>query len=220
MIKLAYALWKFTRSDPSQGSGSQKHASIEAVEEVVITNVNPKLEQLQDCPKNQSEVLSEWIAVEGKQPQLLLSVLACPLIWALLTLLKKYKHVHVDLYWNARTRSMTSHAQLDIKEGTMALKYLRGLQAKAQGADQAGNSNGFIKPIQHPTWLANIVLVKMKNDQISYCIYFHDLNKSCLKDKSCCLVKDKSKWHVIAAWLESRASCKWQPSSPQPRVAS
>ena len=36
---------------------------------------------------------------------------------------------------------------------------------------------GFIKPIQHPRWLSNIVLVKKKNGQIRCCIDFRNLNR-------------------------------------------
>ena len=42
---------------------------------------------------------------------------------------------------------------------------------------------GFIKPIEHPKWLFNIVLVKKKNGQIRYCVDFHNLNKACPKDE-------------------------------------
>ena len=42
---------------------------------------------------------------------------------------------------------------------------------------------GFIKPIQHPRWLSNIVPVKKKNGQIRYCVDFRNLNKACPKDK-------------------------------------
>lgn len=41
---------------------------------------------------------------------------------------------------------------------------------------------GFIKPIHHPTWLANVVPVKKKNGQIWCCVDFRDLNKCCPKD--------------------------------------
>ena len=40
----------------------------------------------------------------------------------------------------------------------------------------------FIMPIQHPTWLANIIPVKKKNGQIRCCVDFRDLNKACPKD--------------------------------------
>lgn len=42
---------------------------------------------------------------------------------------------------------------------------------------------GFIRPIQHPRWLSNIVPVKKKNGQIRCCVDFCNLNKACLKDE-------------------------------------
>jgi hypothetical protein len=42
---------------------------------------------------------------------------------------------------------------------------------------------GFVKPIQHPQWLSNIVSVKKKNGQIRCCVDFHNLNKACPKDE-------------------------------------
>ena len=42
---------------------------------------------------------------------------------------------------------------------------------------------GFIKPIQHPRWLSNIVPVKKKNGQIRCCMNFKNLNRVCLKDE-------------------------------------
>ena len=41
----------------------------------------------------------------------------------------------------------------------------------------------FIKPIQHPRWLSNIVPVKKKNGQILYCVDFRNLKKACPKDE-------------------------------------
>ncbi|XP_075670211.1 uncharacterized protein LOC142639974 [Castanea sativa] len=42
---------------------------------------------------------------------------------------------------------------------------------------------GFIRPIQHPRWLSNIVQVKKKNGQIRCCIDFRNLNRVCPKDE-------------------------------------
>ena len=42
---------------------------------------------------------------------------------------------------------------------------------------------GFIKPIQHPRWLSNIVPVKKKNGQIRCCVDFRNLNRACPKDE-------------------------------------
>ena len=42
---------------------------------------------------------------------------------------------------------------------------------------------GFIKPIQHPKWLSNIVPVKKKNGKIHCYVDFRNLNKICPKDE-------------------------------------
>ena len=42
---------------------------------------------------------------------------------------------------------------------------------------------GFIKPIQHPKWLSNIVPVKKKNGRIHCYVDFRNLNKACPKDE-------------------------------------
>ena len=41
----------------------------------------------------------------------------------------------------------------------------------------------FIKLIQHPRWLSNIVSVKKKNGQIRCCVNFRNLNWVCPKDE-------------------------------------
>ena len=42
---------------------------------------------------------------------------------------------------------------------------------------------GFIKPIEYPQWLLNMVPVKKKNGKIRCCVDFRDLNKVCPKDE-------------------------------------
>ena len=44
-------------------------------------------------------------------------------------------------------------------------------------------ATSFIKPIQHPRWLYNIVPLKKKNGQIMCCVDFRNLNRVCLKDE-------------------------------------
>ena len=39
-----------------------------------------------------------------------------------------------------------------------------------------------IRPIQYLEWLANVVMVRKKNDKWRMCVDFTDLNKCCLKD--------------------------------------
>ena len=41
---------------------------------------------------------------------------------------------------------------------------------------------GFIRELQYPEWLANVVVVQKKNMKWRLCIDFTDLNKSCPKD--------------------------------------
>jgi hypothetical protein len=40
----------------------------------------------------------------------------------------------------------------------------------------------FIEPIDYPTWLANVVMVKKKTDKWRMCIHFTSLNKACPND--------------------------------------
>jgi len=42
--------------------------------------------------------------------------------------------------------------------------------------------SGFIKEVQYPRWLANIVPVMKKNGQVRVCVDFRDLNRTCPKD--------------------------------------
>ena len=41
---------------------------------------------------------------------------------------------------------------------------------------------GVIKEVFYPDWLANIVVVKMKNGKWRVCMDFTDLNKACPKN--------------------------------------
>jgi hypothetical protein len=41
---------------------------------------------------------------------------------------------------------------------------------------------GFIKEVIHPEWVANLVLVRKKNNEWRMCVDYTDLNKHCLKD--------------------------------------
>ena len=41
---------------------------------------------------------------------------------------------------------------------------------------------GFIKEIQYPEWLSNVVVVPKKNDKWRVCIDYTNLNDACLKD--------------------------------------
>jgi hypothetical protein len=65
---------------------------------------------------------------------------------------------------------------------------------------------GFIKPIQHPQWLSNIVPVKKKNGQIRCCVDFRNLNKACLKDEfslpNMDLLIDSAAGHAMFSFMD------------------
>ena len=64
----------------------------------------------------------------------------------------------------------------------------------------------FIKPIQHPRWLSNIVPVKKKNRQIRCCVDFRNLNKACLKDEfplpNMDLLIDSAAGHAMFSFMD------------------
>uniref|UniRef100_A0A2N9GLW9 Uncharacterized protein n=1 Tax=Fagus sylvatica TaxID=28930 RepID=A0A2N9GLW9_FAGSY len=52
------------------------------------------------------------------------------------------------------------------------------IEAEVNKLEQAG----FIREVQFPKWIANIVPVRKKNGQIRVCVDFRDLNRACPKD--------------------------------------
>jgi hypothetical protein len=64
----------------------------------------------------------------------------------------------------------------------------------------------FIKPIQHPRWLSNIVSVKKKNGQIRCCVDFRNLNKACPKDEfplpNMDLLIDSAAGHAMFSFMD------------------
>uniref|UniRef100_A0A2N9EW19 Integrase catalytic domain-containing protein n=1 Tax=Fagus sylvatica TaxID=28930 RepID=A0A2N9EW19_FAGSY len=67
-------------------------------------------------------------------------------------------------------------------------------------------SAGFIKPIQHPRWLSNIVPMKKKNGQIRCCVDFRNLNKACPKDEfllpNMDLLIDSAAGHAMFSFMD------------------
>ena len=64
----------------------------------------------------------------------------------------------------------------------------------------------FIRPIEHPKWLSNIVLVKKKNGQMRCCVNFRNINKACLKDEfplpNMDMLIDSTAEHAIFSFMD------------------
>jgi hypothetical protein len=71
---------------------------------------------------------------------------------------------------SVRPKKQKLHKMSDEKTEAAKVEVHRLLEAK------------FIKPVDYPTWLANVVMVKNKNSKWRMCIDFTSLNKVCPKD--------------------------------------
>ena len=78
---------------------------------------------------------------------------------------------------------------------------------------------GFVKPIQHPQWLSNIVPVKKKNGQIRCCVDFCNLNKACPKDEfslpSMDVLIDSTAGHEMFSFMDSFSGYNQTRMSPK-----
>ena len=107
----------------------------------------------------------------------------------LTSLLKEYQDVFA---WNYEEMpglnpEMVCHS-LNVEPGSKPVKqgkrsFHPDIEAQVKEEVEKLITAGFIKPIKHPTWLANIVPVKKKNGQVRICVDFRDLNKVCPKDE-------------------------------------
>lgn len=144
-----------------------------------------------ELPEDQGDELVEVnLAGENEEPRLvfLSASLISELKDRILALLREFWDVFAWIYGEmpGLDSRVVTHKH-NIKEGTTPLKQLPRhfrpeLEIKIKHEIQKLLDVGFIKPIQHPTWLTNIVPVKKKkNGQIRCCIDFRDLNKACPK---------------------------------------
>ena len=64
------------------------------------------------------------------------------------------------------------------KVGKQALEWQEFIAQEIQKLD----ATGLVKGVIHPTWLANLMVVRKANGKWRLCIDFTDLNKACPKD--------------------------------------
>ena len=146
---------------------------------------------MQDQVKPQAEEIEELdLARSGEslRPIFVSKGLSQEINVLLIGLLKEYKDVFAWAYdeMPGLDPSLVVH-RLNIAPGTVPVKQGQRLfrpEVEVQIKQEIEKllSAGFIKPIEHPTWLANIVPVRKKNGQIRVCVDFRDLNKACPKD--------------------------------------
>uniref|UniRef100_A0A2N9J5I9 Reverse transcriptase domain-containing protein n=1 Tax=Fagus sylvatica TaxID=28930 RepID=A0A2N9J5I9_FAGSY len=108
---------------------------------------------------------------------------------SLVKLLKEYQDVFIWQYdqMPGLDPGLVAHA-LNVEPGirpVIQLKRTFHLEVEAQITKEIQKllAVGFVKPIQHPQWLSNIVPVKKKNGQIRCCVDFRNLNKAYPKDE-------------------------------------
>ena len=78
---------------------------------------------------------------------------------------------------------------------------------------------GFIRPIEHPKWLPNLVPVKKKNGQMRCYVDFRNLNKACPKDEfplpNMDMLIDLVAGHAIFSFMDGFSSYNQIRMSPK-----
>ncbi|GMP81904.1 hypothetical protein CsSME_00036449 [Camellia sinensis var. sinensis] len=181
-------LAKATVSSPNEVPAN----SVAILKEDGLQEVRPAPECLQDDPQPQKQELEEInIANEGepRRPIFICKDLPAEQRGPLIELIKKYSDVFAWTYEQmpGLDKDVTMHRlnviplARPVKQGVRFYKPEVEFNIKDEMVKLFGA--GFIKPIQHPTWLSSIVLVIKKNGQIRVCVDFRDLNKFCPKDE-------------------------------------
>lgn len=147
---------------------------------------------MQDDPKPQKDKPEEInLAQPGEDPRITYISEELPTEFkeALISLLKEYRDVFAWKYdeMPGLDPRLVTH-KLNILPGSVPIKqsprkFRPEDEIQIKQEIQKLLDVGFIRPTQHPTWLANIVPVKKKNGQIRVCVDFRDLNKACPKDE-------------------------------------
>ncbi|CAN6440493.1 unnamed protein product [Victoria cruziana] len=105
------------------------------------------------------------------------------------------------------------------KECKPVKQKLRKLDPRLMGQVKEGLEDllkaGFIRAIDYPEWLANIVVVPKKNEKIRLCIDFRDLNKATPKDDyplpNIHLLVDSTAGHAMFSFMDGYSGiAKWQ----------
>ncbi|CAL2263190.1 unnamed protein product [Prunus armeniaca] len=108
---------------------------------------------------------------------------------ALVSLLQEFRDVFAWSYeeMSGLNPSLVSHT-LNVELGTKPIvqprrNFHHEVEKQIKVEIEKFLAAGFIKPIKHLTWLANIVPVKKKTGVIRVCTDYRDLNRACPKDE-------------------------------------
>jgi hypothetical protein len=130
----------------------------------------------------------------------------------LINLLHEYKDVFVGDYdeMSGIDPGLVAHS-LNVEPGTrLVVQPMRTFhtEVEAQITQEVKKllAASFIKPIQHPRWLSNIVPIKKKNGKIRCCVDFRNLNKACPKDEfplsNMDLLIDSATGHAMFSFMD------------------
>ena len=82
---------------------------------------------------------------------------------------------------------------------------------------------GFIREVKYPTWIANIVPVRKKNNQLRICVDFRDLNDACPKDDFPLpvtkLMIDSTIEHEVLSFMDCTGGCNKIQMAPKDEEA-
>ena len=147
------------------------------------------VKEAQIQPEEELEEINLGAGLRSQRPTFISSQLAAQEKEQLVALLEKYVDVFTWTYDEmlGLDLGLVVHS-LNVDPGVKLVIQLAKLfhtDIEAQITQEVKKllAAGFIKPIQHPKWLSNIVPMKKKNGQIRYCVDFRNLNKACLKDE-------------------------------------
>ncbi|CAN6462671.1 unnamed protein product [Victoria cruziana] len=107
--------------------------------------------------------------------------------------------------------NLVQHFLPPTKECKPVKQKLRQLDPRLMGQVKEGLEDllkvGFIRVIDYPEWLANIVVVPKKNKKIRHCIDFRDQNKATPKDDyplpNIDLLVDSTAAHAMLSFIDS-----------------
>jgi len=82
---------------------------------------------------------------------------------------------------------------------------------------------GFIREVEYPTWIANIVPVSKENGQPCICVYFRNLNDTCPKDDFPLpvteLMIDSTTGHEALSFMDRTTGCNQILMAPEDQEA-